>query len=119
MSALGAGRNETDSSAATATWSNCCRRCASSRPTAYHRLLFRQGDKEFLVVVANRLTLAGLVCVGLSIIGAMVFVTDVLFPGWAVVLVGVLAANSCIALWAALPLARRRDLRRRAVLPRS
>src|SRR5689334_14874579 len=29
-------------------------------PTAYHRLLFRCGDKEFLVTVANRLTLAGL-----------------------------------------------------------
>jgi Family of unknown function (DUF6328) len=28
-------------------------------PTAYHRLLFRCGDKKFLVIVANRLTLAG------------------------------------------------------------
>jgi hypothetical protein len=87
-------------------------------PTAYHRLLFRLGDKEFLVVVANRLTLGGLVCVGLSMIGAMVFVADVLFAGWAAALIGVVAANSCIALWAALPLARRRELRRRAALPR-
>jgi Family of unknown function (DUF6328) len=83
-------------------------------PTAYHRLLFRLGDKEFLVVVANRLTVAGLVCVGLSMIGAMVFVSDVLFARWVAVLVGGVAANSCIALWAALPLARRRELRHRA-----
>jgi hypothetical protein len=87
-------------------------------PTAYHRLLFRLGDKEFLVVVANRLTLAGLVCVGLSMVGAMVFVADVLFAGWAAALIGVLAANSCIALWAALPLARRRAIGSRAALPR-
>jgi hypothetical protein len=95
----------------------CCAAMAAIlliAPTAYHRLLFRCGDKEFLVVVANRLTLAGLVCVGLSMIGAMVFVSDVLFPGWAVVVVGVLAANSCIALWAVLPLMRRRELARRA-----
>ena len=29
-------------------------------PTAYHRILFRLGDKEHLLMVANRLTLAGL-----------------------------------------------------------
>ena len=86
-------------------------------PTAYHRLLFRAGDKEFLVIVANRLTLAGLVFVGLSMVGAMIFVADVLFPVWAVVVIGVLAANTCIGLWAALPLARRRELRRRAARP--
>src|SRR5436190_18421137 len=27
-------------------------------PTAYHRILFRLGDKEYLVAVANRFTLA-------------------------------------------------------------
>jgi Family of unknown function (DUF6328) len=86
-------------------------------PTAYHRLLFRRGDKEFLVAVANRLTLAGLVAVGLSMIGGMVFVTDVLFDGWVAVLVGLIAGNTCVALWVALPLARRRELNRRAGLP--
>jgi hypothetical protein len=88
-------------------------------PTAYHRLLFRWGDKEFLVLVANRLTLAGLVAVGMSMVGAMVFVADVLFAGWAAAVIGVVAANTCVTLWAALPLLRRRELRRRAArLPR-
>src|SRR3954466_285850 len=32
-------------------------------PTAYHRILFRLGDKEHLVAVSNRFTLAGLACV--------------------------------------------------------
>ena len=87
-------------------------------PTAYHRLLFRCGDKEFLVTVANRLTLAGLVAVGAAMVGAMVFVADVLFAGWAAALIGVVAANTCVALWAVLPLLRRRELRRRGSLQR-
>src|SRR4051795_2019851 len=48
-------------------------------PTAYHRLLFRRGDKEHLVAVANRLTLAGLGFVGVSIAGALLFVSDLIF----------------------------------------
>src|SRR5215207_9486013 len=35
-------------------------------PTAYHRIVFRLGDKEYLVVIANRFTLAGLACVAIS-----------------------------------------------------
>jgi hypothetical protein len=79
-------------------------------PTAYHRLLFRRGDKEYLVRVANRLTIVGLAAVGLSMVGALVFVSDILFDRWAVVLVGTLALTTCSILWAFLPLLRRRAL---------
>src|SRR4051812_49153242 len=79
-------------------------------PTAYHRLLFRRGDKEYLVVVANRLTLLGLAAVGLSMVGALVFVSDILFGGLAVGVVGTLALTTCSVLWALLPLLRRRAL---------
>src|SRR5215217_8240399 len=48
-------------------------------PTAYHRILFRLGDKEHLVSVANRFTLAGLTCVAVSMVGALLLVTDLLF----------------------------------------
>src|SRR3954452_2482723 len=48
-------------------------------PTAYHRILFRLGDKEHLIVVANRFTMAGLFCVAVSIVGALMLVTDLLF----------------------------------------
>jgi Family of unknown function (DUF6328) len=40
-------------------------------PTAYHRILFRLGDKEHLVLLANRLTLAGLAFVAVSMLGAV------------------------------------------------
>lgn len=77
-------------------------------PTAYHRVLFRQGDKEYLVRVANRLTIAGLAAVGLAMIGSIAFVAGILFPEEAAIAVGALASCVCALLWAILPLARRR-----------
>src|SRR5215208_1993730 len=57
-------------------------------PTAYHRVLFRLGDKDYLVTVANRLTIAGLTAVALSMVGAFVFVTDILFGQMAALVAG-------------------------------
>src|SRR3954465_6594846 len=77
-------------------------------PTAYHRLLFRLGDKEPLVVVANRFTLAGLTCVALSMVGALLLVTDLLFDDTAVIAgTTALAALGCLVFWCLAPLARR------------
>lgn len=81
-------------------------------PTAYHRLLFRRGDKEYLVLVSNRLTIVGLAAVGLSMVGALVFVADILFGRWVVVLIGILALTTCSILWGVLPLLRRHALER-------
>lgn len=79
-------------------------------PTAYHRVLFRRGDKEYLVTIANRLTITGLVAVGVSMAGAVIFVTDVLFGALAGAAAGAAAGTVCVALWAMLPIARRRAL---------
>ena len=79
-------------------------------PTAYHRALFRRGDKEYLVRVANRLTIAGLAAVGLSMVGAITFVADILYPRAAALIIGALAALLCVVLWAGLPVRRRRRL---------
>jgi hypothetical protein len=79
-------------------------------PTAFHRVLFRRGDKEYLVRVANRLTIAGLAAVGLAMVGSIVFVAGILFPSGITVAVGALACCVCALLWAVLPLLRRRQL---------
>jgi len=79
-------------------------------PTAYHRVLFRQGDKEFLVGVANRLTIAGLAAVGLAMVGSIAFVAGILFPAGVAIAVGALACSVCVVLWAILPLVRRRSI---------
>src|SRR3954449_10339851 len=66
-------------------------------PTAYHRILFQLGDKEHLVDVANRFTLAGLTCVALSMVGALLLVTDLLFDATAVIAgTTALAALGCL-----------------------
>lgn len=49
--------------------------------------------------------------VGLTMVGALVFVADVLFAGWAAIADGVIAAKACVVLWAVLPLVRRQRLR--------
>jgi hypothetical protein len=81
-------------------------------PTAYHRILFRLGDKEHLVQVANRFTLAGLACVAFSMIGALLLVTDLLFGAAVGVVTAAAAALGCLVLWCVAPLRRRRSLLR-------
>ena len=84
-------------------------------PTAYHRILFRLGDKEHLVTVANRFMLVGLCCVALAMVGALLLVTDLLFDDVAVVVATTgFAALGCLACWCLAPL-----LRRRRIAPRS
>jgi hypothetical protein len=77
-------------------------------PTAHHRILFRCGDKEHLVKVANRYTLVGLACVGLSMLGALLFVTGMLFPAPLAVATSTCAALLVVWCWAIAPLLRRR-----------
>src|SRR5215210_1576364 len=48
-------------------------------PSAGHRLLFRRQQKEYLVTVANNLTIAGLALLALSMCGAIALISDFLF----------------------------------------
>jgi Family of unknown function (DUF6328) len=77
-------------------------------PTAYHRALFRLGDKQHLVIVANRLTVCGIGAVGVAMVGAMVLVTGLLFGDVPAVIAGVLTGGACVLQWGMLPAARRR-----------
>ena len=78
-------------------------------PTVHHRLYFRQQDKEFLVVSANRLMLAGLAVLALAIVGAMVLVTDFLFDSLAAVAASGGVALVFVTVWLVIPLRRRRQ----------
>ena len=78
-------------------------------PTVHHRLLFRQQDKEFLVVSANRLMLAGLAVLATAIVGAMVLVTDFLFSQATTVVASVGVGVVFLAVWLLMPVARRRQ----------
>lgn len=76
-------------------------------PSAHHRLLFRMRDKENLVWVSNRLTIAGLAVLSLSLTGAVLLIADILFKSPAPVIFTVSTFLIFAILWAVLPLARR------------
>jgi hypothetical protein len=86
-------------------------------PSSWHRILFRQGDKEHLVKIANRFMVLGLASLGLTMVGVVMLLSDIAFPTWLTVLVTAVAVLACSVLWYALPLARRRALRRGTPLP--
>jgi uncharacterized membrane protein len=76
-------------------------------PSAYHRLQWRQRDKENMLVVANRLAIAGTVFLAIAVTGSVFFVTDFLFGALATGIVTGLVAGLFTWFWYALPLTRR------------
>jgi hypothetical protein len=86
-------------------------------PTAYHRILFRCGDKEYLVQIANRFTLAGLAFVAISMTGALLLVSDLMFDGAIVAATIALPALGCVTFWCLMPLSRKTSLRRQEAAP--
>jgi hypothetical protein len=78
-------------------------------PSAYHRIHFRNHEKEQLLFTSNRFAIVGLVFLAIAMIGVMVLVTSMLYSSTAVVVAGVLAGALFFGLWAALPLKRRYD----------
>jgi Family of unknown function (DUF6328) len=82
-------------------------------PSSYHRLRWRQHDKERLLVVSNVLTIAGLACLAVAITCVVFVITDFLFHRpWAALFTALVGAAFLI-LWYGLPLAAAiRDLQR-------
>ena len=74
---------------------------------AYHRLVFRQGQKEKLVRAANVMAILGLIAVGLSISASVLLVAGFV-AGYGVgsVIAGLVLVMFAL-LWFAFPLARR------------
>jgi hypothetical protein len=74
-------------------------------PSSYHRLRWRQHDKERLLVVSNWLTIAGMACLAVAITSVVFVITDFLFHRtWAATFTAFIAA-CFLLLWYGLPLA--------------
>jgi Kef-type K+ transport system membrane component KefB len=74
-------------------------------PSSYHRLRWRQRDKERMLIISNALTIAGLALLALAITCAVFVITDFLFHrAWAAVFTAIVVATFLI-LWYGLPLA--------------
>ena len=77
-------------------------------PSAYHRLRWRQRDKEQMLQTANRLAIGGLTLLAAALTGAVFLLTDLLFASAAVVyLVTPAAAVLVLWFWYGLALLRR------------
>jgi hypothetical protein len=76
-------------------------------PSAYHRINFRQRDKERLLLTSNSLTIAGLAFLAVAIVGAITLVADFLFgPALPWITAGIGIALF-VTLWFVLPILRR------------
>ncbi|MGQ0845204.1 MAG: DUF6328 family protein [Sporichthyaceae bacterium] len=81
-------------------------------PVALHRWLFRAGARPLMLGQAQRLAVAGILLLGLSLAAVLWLVFDVVLGrGWGYAMGGGLLAVLFL-LWAAIPLAARRAVRR-------
>ena len=76
-------------------------------PVAYHRLVFRRGQKESLVRTASVMAIAGLATVGLAVSAAVLLVTGYVASGLTAAVISVLVFLVFGLLWFAFPLTRR------------
>ncbi len=76
-------------------------------PTAYHRIRFRDYDKERLVTTATRLAVVGLVFLATALSASAFFVTGFVFSDRVAAIVTAIAAGTIGGLWFALPLLRK------------
>ena len=58
-------------------------------PTSLHRLIFRQGDKLYLIETSHRLAILGIACLMVALAGILAFISGYLFGYVAAVVVGV------------------------------
>jgi hypothetical protein len=79
-------------------------------PVSLHRALFRQGAKPRIVKISNRLLIAALACVALTLTGTTLLIFDVVAGETAGIIAGVVTFALSVAGWLAVPaMARRRE----------
>ena len=76
-------------------------------PSAYHRVRFRDRDKEALLRIANVFAIVGLGFLALGMTAVVFLVTDLLFKGLITVVVTSLTAALFLSVWFVLPLLRK------------
>lgn len=72
-------------------------------PSIHHRIRFRQGDKDRLLLVANNLTIAGTMLLSVAIGGAVFLVSDMLFGITIAAIVAVSGLALVVLVWFVIP----------------
>jgi hypothetical protein len=78
-------------------------------PTAYHRIHFRNQEKERLLLTANKFAVTGIIFLALAMVGVITLITDVLYSDGVAIAAGASALLLFGGLWLVLPLVRRTD----------
>jgi hypothetical protein len=76
-------------------------------PTAYHRIRFREGDKERMLRTSNRFAIVGIGFLALSVTMAVVLTADLLFGLATAAMVGLATFAFLVWVWFAIPVARK------------
>jgi hypothetical protein len=76
-------------------------------PSAFHRIDFRNHDKAGLVIISNRLAIAGMVFLALAMVGSLTFITDLLYNELTTIATGAASLLLLVLLWFVLPVRRR------------
>ncbi|MBA2384328.1 MAG: hypothetical protein H0V68_06655 [Actinobacteria bacterium] len=75
-------------------------------PTAFHRIRFRDRDKESLLLISNRFAIVGMVLLAVAMTASVFLVTDLLFKGATTAIVTAAVAGLFALVWFVLPLVR-------------
>ncbi len=87
-------------------------------PSVQHRILFRQGEKSYLVRFGTQITIIAAAFLGIGLTGILVLVANVVLGGIAPILVGAAAAVLVASMWFLVPFGRlRSDSGRHAAPP--
>ena len=76
-------------------------------PSAFHRIRFRDRDKEALLRISNVFAIVGLVFLALGMTSVVFLVTDLIFKGLVTAVVTALTAGLFATVWFVLPLVRK------------
>lgn len=80
---------------------------ALTMPAAYHRIRFREGDKERMLITSNGFAIGGLVLLALAMASVVFLIADVLFGSGVATIVAVVVVGILGGAWFAVPLSRK------------
>jgi amino acid transporter len=78
-------------------------------PSSWHRLRFRQRDKERILRASNRMSIAGLGFLALAMTGAVMLIADFIYSPTLTIVSGVAGGALFAVLWYVMPLVGQRD----------
>lgn len=76
-------------------------------PSIYHRVRWRQGDKDALLRRSNVLAMVGFACLGVALVACVLLVAELVLPDALGIALTVSVAVLVAGLWFGMPLSRR------------